>query len=101
DTQERMEHVEKQWILPKNSANLPSIANPYATNTLIFTGPGRQAIVAKLDRIHLDNVTYDGLPLNEVLKQLSEQSKLRDPDRKGINFLINNNPDLSGQPVEA
>ncbi len=99
DTQERMEHVEKQWILPTPSANVPRIANPYATNTLIYTGPGRQAIVAKLDRIRLDQVNYDGLPLNEVLRQLSEQSKLRDPERKGINFLINNNPDLSGTPV--
>lgn len=100
DTQVRMESVEKQWILPKSTANLP-VPNPYATNTLIFTGAGRQAIVAKLDSIHLDNVSFDGLPLNEVLKQLSEQSRLRDPERKGINFLINRNPDLSGQPVAA
>jgi tetratricopeptide (TPR) repeat protein len=98
DTQERMEHVEKQWILPTPSANVPSIGNPYATNTFIYTGPGRQAIVAKLDHLHLDNVSYDGLPLNEVLRQLTELSKARDPERKGINFLINNNPDLSGYP---
>ena len=36
DTQERMEHVEKQWILPTPSANIPPIANPYATNILIY-----------------------------------------------------------------
>src|SRR4029077_17200294 len=97
----RMEHVEKDWILPRGTANLPPIGNPYATNTLVFTGPGRQAIVTKLDKIHLDNVSYDGLPLNEVLKQLTEQCRLRDPERKGINFLINNNPDLSGQAIAA
>ena len=34
-----------------------------------------------------------------MLRNLSEQSKLRDPERKGINFLVNPNPDLSGQPV--
>ena len=101
DTQARMERVEKKWILPKTSANLPAIGNPYATNTLTYTGPGRQAIVAKLDRIRLETVSYDGLPLNEVLKQLSEQTRLRDPERKGINFLINNNPDLSGQAIAA
>ena len=100
DTQERMERVEKQWILPTKHAYLP-VPNSYATNTLVFTGPGRQTIVAKLDRIRLDNVSYDGLPLVEVLRQLSEQSKLRDPDRKGINFLINNNPDLSGAAIAA
>jgi tetratricopeptide (TPR) repeat protein len=100
DTQKRMERVEKQWILPKPTAIIP-VPNAYATNSLVFTGPGRQAIVAKLDKIRLDNVSFDGLPLNEVLKQLAEQARLRDPERRGINFLINNNPDLSGPPVAA
>jgi tetratricopeptide (TPR) repeat protein len=100
DTQKRMQHVEKQWVLPTTSYSLPS-PNAYATNNLVYTGPGRQAIIAKLDRIHLDTVSYDGLPLSEVLRNLSEQSKLRDPERKGINFLINPNPDQSGQPVAA
>ena len=107
DTQDRMEHVEKQWVLPKQTGHISESAvttgefNPYATNSLIYTGPGRQAIVAKLDHIHLDEVNYDGVPLATVLSDLSKLSKLRDPDRKGINFLINNNPDLSGAPVAA
>ncbi|MBW8865015.1 MAG: hypothetical protein JF609_08860, partial [Verrucomicrobia bacterium] len=100
DTQTRMEQVEKQWVLPKSSAQLP-VPNPYATNNLVYTGPGRQAIVAKLDKIHLDTVSWDGLPLSEVVRQLSEQSRLRDPERKGINFLINPNADQSGQPIAA
>lgn len=100
DTQDRIEHVEKQWILPTRTANLP-VPNPYATNTLVFTGAGRQAIMAKLDKIRLENASYDGLPLSEVLKQLAEQSRIHDPERKGINFLINNNPDQSGVPVAA
>ena len=99
DTQKRMSQVEKKWILP--SSNLPPGPNAYATNSLIYTGPGRQAIIAKLNHIHLDSVSYDGLPLSEVLRNLSEQSKLRDPEHKGINFLINPNPDLSGQPTAA
>ena len=98
DTQKRMAKVEKQWILP--TSKLTS-SNPYATNTLIYTGPGRQAIVSKLDHIRLDSVSYDGLPLSEVLRNLTEQSKLRDPEHRGINFLINSNPDLSGKAVEA
>ncbi|MDR3456210.1 MAG: hypothetical protein P4N60_02090 [Verrucomicrobiae bacterium] len=101
DTQTRMEQVEKQWVLPKSSAQLPPIGNPYATNNLIYTGPGRQAIVAKLDHIRLDTVSYDGLPLSEVVRQLSEQSRLRDPERKGINFLINPNADQSGPAIVA
>jgi tetratricopeptide (TPR) repeat protein len=100
DTQQRMEQVEKQWVLPTAHAQLP-VPNPYATNDLIYTGSGRQVIVDKLNRIRLDNVSYDGLPLSEVLRQLAEQSKLRDPEHKGINFLINPNPDASGTPVAA
>jgi tetratricopeptide (TPR) repeat protein len=99
DTQTRMEQVEKQWVLPKSTAQLPLIANPYATNNLVYTGPGRQAIVAKLDRIRLDTVNYDGLPLSEVVRQLNEQSRLRDPEHKGVNFLINPNADQSGPPI--
>ena len=51
----------------------------------------------KLNRIRLENVSYDGLPLSEVVRNLSEQARLRDPDKKGINFLINPNPDTSGR----
>lgn len=100
DTQTRMADVEKRWVLPTAKANLP-VPNAYATNTLVFTGAGRQVIMAKLDKIHLDNVSFDGLPLSEVLRNLTEQSRLRDPDRKGINFLINPNADLSGPEVAA
>jgi type II secretory pathway component GspD/PulD (secretin)/tetratricopeptide (TPR) repeat protein len=97
-TQTRMEQVEKQWVLPTSKVVLP-VPNPYATNNLVYTGPGRQAIVDKLNRIHLDNVSYDGVPLNEVLRQLSEKIRLSDPERKGINFIINPNQDQSGAPV--
>ncbi len=116
DTQERMERVERQWILPKPTASLPTIGNGYAhpsvtvlndparsTNGLVWTGSGRQAIVAKLDHIRMETFSTgdSGVPLSEVIKQLTEQTKLRDPERKGINFLINNNPDLSGSPIDA
>jgi len=99
DTQDRMEHVEKQWILPKSTANMP-VPNSYGTNTLVFTGPGRQRIMAKLDHIRIQNFTTGegGMPLTEVLKLLAEQCRIGDPDRLGVNFLINNNPDLSGPP---
>ncbi len=100
DTQKRMAMVEKQWILPTSKNALP-VPNPYATNNVVYTGPGRQSIIAKLDHIRLDTVSYDGLPLSEVLRNLSEQSRLRDPERKGINFLINPNPDQSGQAIAA
>jgi hypothetical protein len=87
---QRIIDVEKAWESPNPDTTLPT-PNPYARTNLIFTGTGRQAIISKLDRIRLDSVMYDGLPLSEVVRNLSEQSKLRDPDHKGINFLINPN----------
>ena len=84
-----------------NQTNPPAVPAEYAHTPPVYTGPGRQAIMAKLGNIHLGNVSYDGLPLSEVLRQLSAQCKLLDPAHKGINFLINNNPDRSGQPVAA
>ena len=57
------------------------------------TSPGRKDIVDKLDHIRFDQVSWpDGLPLSEVLRNLSEQTRLRDPDQKGINFLFDPNP---------
>jgi beta-lactamase regulating signal transducer with metallopeptidase domain len=61
--------------------------------------PARQAqqpargskVEAKLKQIVLTEVAFDGLPLGEVLKFLSDESVKRDPDKTGVNFLINPN----------
>jgi hypothetical protein len=88
DNQQRMSYVEQQWVKPASGVTLPLMGNPWALTNLIHTGPGREVIVSKLDRIHMDQVQWsEGLPLGEVIKNLYGQSKLRDPDKKGINFL--------------
>jgi beta-lactamase regulating signal transducer with metallopeptidase domain len=46
---------------------------------------------AKLKQIVLPEISFDGLPLTEVLKILSDESIKRDPDKAGVNFLINPN----------
>jgi beta-lactamase regulating signal transducer with metallopeptidase domain len=74
--------------------------NGHATNKVTYTGPGRQSIINKLDHIRLDNVSFDNLPLREVLRFLAKQSKLRDPQHEGVNFLINPNPDKPGQTID-
>jgi Tetratricopeptide repeat len=95
DNDTRIVQVSKSWESPiRNNVPMP-VPNPYATTNLIHTGPGREAIMSKLNRIRLDRVFYDGLPLSEVVRNLSEDAKLRDPDKVGINFLINPNPDNS------
>jgi tetratricopeptide (TPR) repeat protein len=91
DTQERMVQVEKAYQNPVNRGLLP-MSNPYALTNIVHTGAGREVIYSKLDHIRLDSVPWpEGLPLVEVLRNLSEQTKLRDPDKKGINFLFNPN----------
>lgn len=46
---------------------------------------------ARLKQIVLPEVGFNGLPLSEVLRFLCDESAKRDPDRAGINFLINPN----------
>jgi type II secretory pathway component GspD/PulD (secretin) len=93
--------VEQAWANPIKRELLP-VPNPYArSNNLIYTGLGRQTIMTKLDRIRLDTVKYDGLPLGEVIMNLSEESRKRDPEKRGINFLVNQNVDTGGAAAAA
>ncbi len=66
---------------------------------LVYTALGRQKIVTQLEQIKFDQFgPMEGLPLAEVVRQVAAESKQRDPDGKGPNFVINPNPDWSGQP---
>ena len=89
---EKNKHVEVEnaWLPPIQRETLPS-PNPYATTNLVFTGPGRQAIQNKLHRIVLNEALFDGVSLPQVLQYLSEEAAKRDPDKEGINFLVNPN----------
>src|SRR5207249_3716240 len=82
--------VERAWLPPTQREALP-VPNPFGTTNLVHTGPGRQAIQNKLHRIILNEVFLDGVPLPQVLNYLSEEATKRDPDKEGINFLINPN----------
>jgi hypothetical protein len=57
----------------------------------IYYAATRTNIVAKLDQIRLEKFSTGeaGKPLREVLAQLNGESKWRDPERKGIDFVIN------------
>ena len=92
DSRDRLVDIEKAWAKPVKRETLPE-PNLYARTNLINTSPNRQRIYAKLDRIRLDNVTYDGLPLTDVVKMLSDEAQRRDPERKGLNFIVNQNTD--------
>ncbi|HEY3863688.1 MAG TPA: hypothetical protein VGO59_17570 [Verrucomicrobiae bacterium] len=82
--------VEASWIKSEKRKELPVPNSMYNTN-LVYTSPGRQRILSKLDAIMFDRVEYpnEGLPLKEVLLKLREETIKRDPDQLGINFIIN------------
>ena len=91
--------VEEAWEMPLRRG---SVQNPnlYARTNLIYTSKERQGIVAKLNRIRLDNVKYDSLPLGQVITLLSDEAKKRDPEKTGINFFINHEqPPASAFPT--
>lgn len=72
-------------------AQLPDklpIPNPYARTNLVHASQGRQAIIRRLERIRLDSVSFDGQPLSDVVRRLADESRKRDPENIGVNFLL-------------
>ena len=87
---DKLLEVEQYWEQPKSK--LP-ISNPFARTNRVHTGSGRQAIYHKLDTIRINEIKFDGLPFGEVVKYLDEQTRLRDPEKKGIAFVVNSQAD--------
>jgi type II secretory pathway component GspD/PulD (secretin)/beta-lactamase regulating signal transducer with metallopeptidase domain/tetratricopeptide (TPR) repeat protein len=85
---EKMLQVEQSWNAPPRRDGQP-LANPYAKTNLLKASPQRQRIHEKLNQIVLEEVLYDGIALSEVVKNLNEETRKRDPEKRGINFIIN------------
>jgi type II secretory pathway component GspD/PulD (secretin)/beta-lactamase regulating signal transducer with metallopeptidase domain len=78
------------------------VPNPYSRTNLVRTSQGRQAIITKLDRIRLDSVSFDSLPLREVVRSLADEARKRDPEKSGISFLLNQGVDSGfSSPAEV
>ncbi len=93
--------VEQVWEAAAKRNSLPS-PNLYARTNLVHVGKGRQSIISKLGRISFQETQpYDGLPLGEVVRSLGEESKKRDPDKRGINFIVNSRVDAPAQFAAA
>ena len=86
------------------------VPNPYhRTNSqapfLTHSSKGAQRINRKLEEIVLPEVHFDAVPLVGVVQRLIEDAKKFDPEKKGLNFLINDvSPaapllDAAGNPV--
>jgi general secretion pathway protein D len=89
--------VEQVWANPIKRELLP-VPNPYARTNLVHTALGRQAIITKLDRIRLDRVSFDSLPLREALRSLADEVQKRDPDKLGVNIIIESARGLQTTP---
>ncbi|MGB0580475.1 MAG: hypothetical protein ACPGVU_12290 [Limisphaerales bacterium] len=48
---------------------------------------GHQKIKQKLAQIRFEEISFDGLTLDEVIQYLSEEIRKKDPEKKGINFM--------------
>ena len=99
-SRQAMVEVEDAWSPSTKRDALPH-PNLYARTNLVFTSPNRQNIYRKLDSIRFDNVSYDGLPLTEVVKSLSDEARRRDPEKRGINFIVNQNVDTGNSSGPA
>jgi beta-lactamase regulating signal transducer with metallopeptidase domain len=75
--------------------------NPAAPQGVAGTPARGGRLEGKLREIVLDEVKLEGLPLSEVLNFLSDESRKRDPEKKGINFLLNPNPPPSQSSLNA
>ncbi len=80
--------VEKSWDVPLRGERKPA-PNIFNRTNLVYSTKGRQAILSKLDRIRIDTIKYNGLTLEEVVNDLNERARSRDPDKTGVNFFIN------------
>ncbi|MEO8425554.1 MAG: M56 family metallopeptidase [Verrucomicrobiota bacterium] len=84
--------------------------NSSAKARAVETKPSRRAVESKLEQITFDESTaFNGIPLSEVVKDLDYEARKRDPEKRGINFIISNSPEASpsaidpatGQPTPA
>ncbi len=73
---------------------------------LIYTSGNRKTIADKLGRIRLNPTSFQGLSLAETVRQLTDEVREHDPEKKGVNFIIN--PDTAptvdpttGRPIAA
>ncbi|HXI54086.1 MAG TPA: hypothetical protein VNH84_21385, partial [Candidatus Saccharimonadales bacterium] len=95
----QMLEIETAWAQPIKR-DLP-IPNSHASSNIVYTGKGRQRIYSKLDNIRLGDLAFDQIPLNSVIEQIDKDTRARDPEKKGINFIINNNVDPIPQAAPA
>ena len=84
--------------LPASIAQPNDLAtsNPWPDTNLVYTSEERVAILSKLDRMRLNQVEYQAVPLTEVLNQLRTESIKLDPEGVGLKFMVNPSTETTG-----
>lgn len=62
--------------------------------------PERRGLLKKLHQITLNEVEFKELPLKEVIRILTDESRRRDPENTGVNFLITSSVDAPSAATE-
>ncbi len=57
----------------------------------IFTSERRRAIADKLNQIKLERVEFNAVPLSNVILAVSAEARRLDPEKRGVNIVINPN----------
>ena len=66
----------------------------YSRTNVVFSGRGRQLIYHQLDTIRMENVgPWQNAPLGEVVRLLNQEALKRDPEGRGINFIVSSTAD--------
>jgi type II secretory pathway component GspD/PulD (secretin) len=81
---QRLAEVERAW-----NEGLPAPAPYFRTNTVNTSLRRREVILRKLHTIVIDEVRFKNTPLSDVVRFLDEEVRRQDPEKKGINFIIN------------
>ncbi|MBI5387496.1 MAG: hypothetical protein HZA90_22785 [Verrucomicrobia bacterium] len=76
DRKQTLTKLEKSWA--------SRLARTHGTNLSAW----QQTTLDKLRRIKLDSLEFENIPLLEVIKTLSTEARQRDPEGKGINFVL-------------
>ncbi|HWY76035.1 MAG TPA: M56 family metallopeptidase [Verrucomicrobiae bacterium] len=79
------------------AATTPADTSQFTPAEATTASKERLEVEAKLKRIKLDTIAYDGVPLGEVVRHLGDTAAKLDPAKVGINFLIR----LDTQPSPA
>jgi hypothetical protein len=77
-------------LSPRQNTSSPAVTDTASVADAASAPASQEALAlrARLEAVTFDRVSFDSLPLVEVVKQLSDQAAKRSPDKAPVNFLF-------------